>query len=71
MEANDDSRLPKSGTCRSALKANPVAWISLQGLLFLERANSSSQFSIISKLANDAFNSCIQIIDKNTEKNRP
>ncbi|GAB0207599.1 ribonuclease H-like [Grus japonensis] len=27
MEANDDSRLPKSGTRRSALKANPVAWL--------------------------------------------
>ncbi|GAB0203341.1 mitochondrial enolase superfamily member 1 [Grus japonensis] len=26
MEAKDDSRLPKSGTRRSALKANPVAW---------------------------------------------
>ncbi|GAB0208542.1 hypothetical protein GRJ2_003319900 [Grus japonensis] len=28
MEANDDSRLPQSGTRRSALKANPVAWQS-------------------------------------------
>ncbi|KAM9273608.1 butyrophilin subfamily 2 member A1-like [Morus bassanus] len=31
----------------------------LQGLLFLETVNSTSQFSIISKLANDAFKSCI------------
>ncbi|GAB0207835.1 adenomatous polyposis coli protein-like [Grus japonensis] len=45
--------------------------IPLQGLLSLERVNSTSQFGIISKLANDAFNSCIQIIDKYVEQNWP
>ncbi|KAK4811166.1 hypothetical protein QYF61_019797 [Mycteria americana] len=45
--------------------------ISLQGLLSLKRVNSTSQFSVISKLANGAFNSCLQIIDKNIEQNWP
>ncbi|GAB0208675.1 mitochondrial enolase superfamily member 1 [Grus japonensis] len=34
MEANDDSRLPKSGTHQSALKANPVAWRTGQNRTF-------------------------------------
>ncbi|KAK4815828.1 hypothetical protein QYF61_008431 [Mycteria americana] len=37
--------------------------IPLQGLLSLKRVNSTSQFGIISKHANGAFNSCIQIIE--------
>ncbi|GAB0206601.1 mitochondrial enolase superfamily member 1 [Grus japonensis] len=45
--------------------------IPLQGLLSLKRVNSTSQFSIISKFANGAFNSCIQITDKNIEQNWP
>ena len=45
--------------------------IPLQGFLSLEGVNSTSQVSIISKLANGAFNSCIQIIDKNIEQNWP
>ncbi|GAB0208543.1 macrophage immunometabolism regulator [Grus japonensis] len=45
--------------------------IPLQGPSSLERVNSTSQFSIVSKLANGAFNSCIQITDKNIEQNWP
>ncbi|PKU36237.1 rna-directed dna polymerase from mobile element jockey-like [Limosa lapponica baueri] len=45
------------------------SYIPLQGFLSLERANSTSQFGIISKLANGALNSCIQLIDKNIEEN--
>ncbi|GAB0207783.1 hypothetical protein GRJ2_003244000 [Grus japonensis] len=37
------------------------------GLLSIKRVNSTSQLGSISKFANDAFNSCIQIIDKNIE----
>ena len=33
------------------------------------RVNSTSQFGIISKLANSAFSSCIQIIDTEIEQN--
>ncbi|KAK4815505.1 hypothetical protein QYF61_003063, partial [Mycteria americana] len=39
-------------------------YIPLQGLLSLKRVNSTSQFSIISKLTNGAFNACLQVIDK-------
>ena len=39
----------------------------LQGLLSLKRVNSTSQFGVVCKLANSAFNSCIQITDKNIE----
>ncbi|KAK4811360.1 hypothetical protein QYF61_027589 [Mycteria americana] len=49
---------------------NP-AFIPLQGLLSLERVNSTSQIGIISKLADGAFNSCLHIIDKNIEQNWP
>jgi len=45
--------------------------IPLQGLLSLEGVNSTSEFSIISKFTNGAFNFCIQIIDKNIEQNWP
>ncbi|KAK4819781.1 hypothetical protein QYF61_011381, partial [Mycteria americana] len=37
--------------------------IPLQGLLAPKRVNSTSHFGIISKLANGAFNSCIQTIE--------
>ncbi|KAK4832884.1 hypothetical protein QYF61_026434 [Mycteria americana] len=40
-------------------------------LLSLKRVNSTSQFGIISKLANGAFNSCIKIIDKYIEQDWP
>ncbi|PKU29818.1 hypothetical protein llap_16140 [Limosa lapponica baueri] len=43
--------------------------IPLQGLLSLERVNSTSQYGIVSKVANGAFNSCIQIIDEYFEQN--
>ena len=45
--------------------------VPLQGLLSLRRVNSTSQFGIVSKLANGAFNSCMQIIDQNIEWNWP
>ncbi|GAB0177364.1 mitochondrial enolase superfamily member 1 [Grus japonensis] len=45
--------------------------VPLQGLLSFKKVNSTSQFGIISKLANGAFNSCIQIIDKYIEQNWP
>ncbi|KAK4816609.1 hypothetical protein QYF61_018657 [Mycteria americana] len=45
--------------------------IPLQGLLSLERVNSTSQFRIVTKLASDAFNSCLQITDKNIEQDWP
>ncbi|GAB0204940.1 hypothetical protein GRJ2_002959600 [Grus japonensis] len=45
--------------------------IPLQGLLSLERVNSTSQFGIIDKLANDAFNSCLQITDKDIDQDWP
>ncbi|GAB0210273.1 mitochondrial enolase superfamily member 1 [Grus japonensis] len=37
-------------------------------ILSLKRVNRTSQFSILSKLANGAFNSCIQIVDKYIEQ---
>ncbi|GAB0204680.1 mitochondrial enolase superfamily member 1 [Grus japonensis] len=43
------------------------ALMPLQALLSLKRVNSTSQFGVISKLANSAFNSCIQIVDKYIE----
>lgn len=45
--------------------------IPLQGLLSLESVSSTSHFSIISKLANSAFDSCLQITDKNFEQKWP
>jgi len=45
--------------------------IPLQGLSSLERVNTTSQFSIISKLVNGAFSSCLQTIDKNIEQKWP
>ncbi|KAK4811354.1 LOW QUALITY PROTEIN: hypothetical protein QYF61_027583 [Mycteria americana] len=45
--------------------------IPLQGLLPLKRVNSTSQIGIISKLADGAFNPCIQIVDKNIEQDWP
>lgn len=38
-------------------------------LSFLQGVNSTAQFTIISKLTNNAFYFCIQIIDKNVEQN--
>lgn len=38
---------------------------SLQDLLSLETVNSTSQFGIISKITNVAFDSFLQITDKN------
>ncbi|KAJ7406831.1 hypothetical protein BTVI_64526 [Pitangus sulphuratus] len=43
-------------------------YIPLQGLLSLRRVYSNSQFGIIRKLANGAFNCCIHIIDKYVEQ---
>jgi len=45
--------------------------IPLQGTFSLRRVSSTSQFGIISKLAYGAFNSCIQIFDKDMEQNWP
>lgn len=45
--------------------------IPLQGLLSLRNVNSTSHFSIVSKFANSALDSCLQIIDKNFEQNWP
>ncbi|KAJ7406299.1 hypothetical protein BTVI_65892 [Pitangus sulphuratus] len=42
--------------------------ISLQGLLSLRRDNSTCQFGTISKPANGAINSCIQLIDEYIEQ---
>ncbi|KAK4827409.1 hypothetical protein QYF61_017839 [Mycteria americana] len=44
--------------------------IPLQGILSLKGVISTSQFGI-SKLANGAFNSCIQFVDKYIEQNWP
>jgi len=44
--------------------------IPLQGLLF-KRVSSTSQLRIICKLTSYAFNSCLQIINKNIEQNKP
>jgi len=38
--------------------------IPLQGILSFRRVNSTSQFGIVSNLADGAFNFCIQIINK-------
>ncbi|CAM9162361.1 unnamed protein product [Bubo scandiacus] len=46
-------------------------WIPLQGLLSLKRVNSTSQFTITSKLTHNAFNSCLHITDRNIEQNWP
>jgi len=43
--------------------------ISLQGLSALDGVNSSSWFSIFSKVAQNNFKSCIKIIYESTEKN--
>lgn len=43
----------------------------LKGILSPKRFNFTSQFGIISKLANGAFISCIQIIHKNVEQDSP
>ena len=45
--------------------------IPLQGLFVFERVNSTFQLRIICKLTSYAFNSCLQIINKNIEQNRP
>lgn len=42
--------------------------IPLQGLSSLKRAKSRSQCGMISRLTNGAFDSCVQIFDKNTEQ---
>ncbi|GAB0184180.1 hypothetical protein GRJ2_000883300 [Grus japonensis] len=43
--------------------------IPLQGLLSLKRVYSTSWFSIMSKLTNGAFNSYLQMVDKNIGQN--
>lgn len=53
---------------------NPVSLsihIPLQGHLSFKTVNNTFQFNIISKLANSAFNSCTQMIDKYIEQNCP